>query len=83
MGPMYLVQKVMSMNEIFDTIFEGFKTMILPLGIVVVSAGEAVKAVGARVLLTLRVRGGVTRSVTSTKMRRLFLGAPLPAIEGH
>ena len=34
---MYLVQKVMSMNEIFDTIFEGFKTMIFPLGIVVVS----------------------------------------------
>jgi Na+/H+ antiporter NhaC len=34
---MYLVQKVMSMNEIFDTIFEGFKTMVFPLGIVVVS----------------------------------------------
>lgn len=34
---MYLVQKVMSMDEIFDTIFEGFKTMVFPLGIVVVS----------------------------------------------
>jgi Na+/H+ antiporter NhaC len=34
---MYLGQRLMSMNEIFDTIFEGFKTMILPLGIVVAS----------------------------------------------
>lgn len=34
---MFTVQKVMTLNEIFDTIFEGFKTMIFPLAIVVVS----------------------------------------------
>jgi Na+/H+ antiporter NhaC len=34
---MYLCQRLMSMNEMFDTVFEGFKTMILPLGIVVAS----------------------------------------------
>jgi len=34
---MFSVQKVMTLNDIFDTIFEGFKTMIFPLGIVVVS----------------------------------------------
>ena len=34
---MYWGQKIMSMAEIFDTFFEGFKTMVFPLGIVVVS----------------------------------------------
>ncbi len=36
-GIMYVAQKLLSMNEVFDTIIEGFKTMIFPLAIVVVS----------------------------------------------
>ncbi len=34
---MYVAQRLLSMNEVFDTIIEGFKTMIFPLAIVVVS----------------------------------------------
>jgi len=34
---MYLGQRLLSMNEIFDTLIEGFKTMVFPLAIVVVS----------------------------------------------
>ena len=34
---MFWVQRIMSMNDIFDTFIQGFKTMIFPLGIVMVS----------------------------------------------
>ena len=66
---MYPVQKVMSLNDVFDTIFEGFKTMVFPLGIVVVSF----------MLKEVNDGLGLTSYVIET-VRPLMSGSMLPVV---
>lgn len=66
---MYVVQRLLSMNEIFDTIIEGFKTMVFPLAIVVVSF----------MLKEVNDGLGLTSYVIET-VRPLMSGSMLPVV---
>ena len=66
---MFAAQKIMTFGDIFDTLIEGFKTMILPLAIVVASF----------MLIEVNNGLGLTSYVIET-VKPLMSGAFLPAV---